>query len=298
VSQPVIVDTVAGMRALRAAAGSEPVALVPTLGALHAGHLALVERALELAPVVVVSVFVNPLQFSDPADLARYPRTLDADVAALARTGVRAVFAPGVDELYPAGGGGTRVTAGPVGGVLEGAARPGHFDGVLTVVAKLLGIVAPDVAVFGRKDAQQAFLVERMVADLDLAARIETVATVRDADGLALSSRNRFLPLEDREVALALPRALDAASRAGHDGAGAAVAAARAVLDAAGPALEPDYLVLVDPATFAPVDDAHRGAALALVAARVGSVRLIDNTRLVVGASHAAPSMDGPTGGR
>ena len=163
------------------------------MGALHDGHLALVDRAAELAELVVVSIFVNPLQFGAGEDLDRYPRDLDGDLALLAETGADLVFLPSVDEMYPDGPAQTTVHGGPVSQLFEGRSRPGHFDGVLTVVAKLLGITAADHILFGQKDAQQAFLVERMVRDLDIASHVEVVETVREESGLALSSRNRYL---------------------------------------------------------------------------------------------------------
>src|SRR5690606_4641682 len=206
------------------------VAFVATMGALHDGHLALVARGAELAELVVVSIFVNPLQFGPAEDLERYPRELEADLAALADRGADIVFAPSVAEMYPDGAPQVTVHGGPVGELFEGADRPGHFDGMLTVVAKLFGIVRPDVALFGQKDAQQLWLVARMVHDLDLATRIEPVETVRESDGLALSSRNRYLAAEERQAAPALFRALQAAESAGREGADAARAAARSVL--------------------------------------------------------------------
>lgn len=255
-------------------------ALVPTMGALHEGHLALVSRAGELADVVVVSIFVNPLQFGPSEDLDRYPRTLDADVAELTSLGVAVVFAPSVAEMYPDGPTGIRVSAGEVGMLLEGAVRPGHFDGVLTVVAKLLNVVQPDTVVFGQKDAQQVFLVRRLIRDLTFPVAVEVVETVRDADGLALSSRNRYLDAESSRAARVLSRALRAAS-AGQGPSGA-LTAARAELDREGLA-EVDYLALVEPETFLPVPDGYRGNALMLVAARIGGVRLIDNMPVLLG---------------
>jgi pantoate--beta-alanine ligase len=252
------------------------VALVPTMGALHAGHLALVARARELADVVVVSVFVNPLQFGPTEDFARYPRTLDDDRRALEAAGVDLLFAPAVGEMYPDGGAQVTVDPGPAGEGLEGAVRPGHFGGVLTVVAKLLNIVSPDVAVFGQKDAQQVFLVRRMVRDLDLPVAIEAARIVREADGLALSSRNRYLDQEHRALAAAMPAALDAARSTAPGGVDAAVTAARAALESR-PGTRIDYVAAVDPATFRPVDDRYRGPALVLLAARFGGTRLIDN---------------------
>ncbi|MCR8671893.1 pantoate--beta-alanine ligase [Agrococcus sp. HG114] len=253
------------------------VALVPTMGALHAGHAALVRTALEEADLVIASIFVNPMQFGPHEDLDRYPRTPDADLAALADLGVTAAFMPTVDEMYPDGGrSATLVTAGHLGTVLEGRSRPGHFDGVLTVVTKLLSIVTPDVAVFGEKDGQQLFLVRRMVRDLDLPVRVIGVPTVREPDGLALSSRNRLLQAGERDDALALSRALRAAGKAADRGVEAMLAAAQAVFqDETGVRL--DYLAVVDPRTFLGASDDHHGPVQVLVAARVGTVRLIDN---------------------
>ncbi|MBN9605772.1 MAG: pantoate--beta-alanine ligase [Actinomycetales bacterium] len=275
-NDPVVIETIAGLRATLA--GRE-VAFVPTMGALHEGHLTLVREALELAPTVVVSIFVNPTQFGRGEDLDRYPRDLEGDLAKLAAEGVEVVFAPSAEEMYPPGGAGTTVVGGPVAGMFEGRARPGHFTGVLTVVSKLLHIVQPKVAVFGRKDAQQLFLVGAMVRDLDLPVRIHGAPTARDADGLALSSRNRFLSPEQRLAARALPRALEAASSAADGGVDAVVAAAQSVLMDE-ELLSLDYLAVVDPATFLPVSDDHRGVAKTIVAAKVGDTRLIDNDDL------------------
>ena len=275
-----IADTRAAVAGLRRK--GRRVALVPTMGALHDGHLALVARAHEVADAVVASVFVNPLQFGPTEDFDRYPRTLDADAAALEAAGVDLLFAPSVADMYPQGGTQVTVSAGPVGSVLEGSVRPGHFDGMLTVVAKLLHIVGPDVVLFGRKDAQQVYLVRRMITDLDLPVAVEVVPTVREADGLARSSRNRYLAEADRSRALALSAALTAAGAAADHGVDDALAAARAVLGAVD-GIELDYLVAVDPATFQPVDDRYRGPALVLVAARVGGTRLIDNELVSLG---------------
>jgi pantoate--beta-alanine ligase len=256
------------------------VALVPTMGALHAAHVALVRRAHDLADLVAVSIFVNPLQFGAAEDLDRYPRDLDADLAVCTAESVDVVLAPSVAAMYPAGDPLVRVHAGPVGDVLEGAARPGHFDGVLTVVAKLFGLVRPDVAVFGAKDAQQLSLVRAMVRDLDMPLRVDALATVRDSDGLALSSRNRFLDDAGRAAALALPRALRAGVLAAADGApaDAVVTVARSVL-ADEPGVAVEYAELVDPVSFVAVRDADRDALLVL-AARVGGTRLLDNEPL------------------
>ncbi|QEO09182.1 pantoate--beta-alanine ligase [Protaetiibacter larvae] len=274
-------DVVTTIAELRTRLAGQRVALVPTMGALHAGHLALVDRAVDLATasadgLVVVSIFVNPLQFGPAEDLDRYPRDLDADLAALADRGVGIVFAPSVAEMYPDGKPQVTLRGGAVSELYEGRSRPGHFDGMLTVVAKLLGIVRPAVALFGRKDAQQLFLVQRMVKDLDLAIRIEGVETVREADGLALSSRNRFLTAEERKAAPTLHRALEAASSAGDRGIDAVIAAAQSVLMDE-ELVKLDYLRVVDPRTFQPVSDDFRGPARVLIAAHLGTTRLIDN---------------------
>lgn len=286
----VLIDSIAGLREQLAQAAAEAamngdagtIALVPTMGALHAGHVALIERAQEIADIVVVSLFVNPLQFGRGEDLDKYPRTLDDDLLVLRDAGVPFLFAPSAAEMYPRGGSETSVTAGGVAGTFEGRSRPGHFDGVLTVVTKLLNIVQPDVVLFGQKDAQQAFLVGRMIENLDLPVRQEIVETVRDDDGLALSSRNRFLSAEERHAALVIPAMLEAAESSADRGVDAVVAAAQSV--AMGERLvELDYFAVVDPDTFAPVPDDHRGRAQVLIAARVGTTRLIDNGRILIG---------------
>ena len=202
---PVVAETAADLRRLRAALPG-PVALVPTMGALHEGHRTLVRAAKQRAATVVVSVFVNPTQFGPGEDFDRYPRTWDADLAALAEEGADVVFHPGVEEVYPAGALGVTVDPGPLGGVLEGAVRPGHFAGVLTVVAKLFGLVRPDVALFGEKDYQQLTLIRAMARELALGVEVVGVPTVREDDGLALSSRNRYLSPEQRAAAVALSR--------------------------------------------------------------------------------------------
>jgi pantoate--beta-alanine ligase len=281
VSSPVVVQTITGIRseldALRRAGTS--VALVPTLGALHEGHLAHVARARELADVVVVSIFVNPLQFGANEDLAKYPRDLDGDLSRLEPFDVEYVFAPTAAEMYPDGGTQVKVTGGPVASLLEGRSRPGHFDGVLTVVAKLLQIVQPNVVTFGQKDAQQLFLVQRMVRDLDIPVNVEVIETVREADGVAMSSRNRYLGPNERKAAQALSRAIEAAQSASDRGIDTVLAAAQSVLmDEKLVTL--DYLKVVDPKTFLPVDDGYRGPARVLIAAKVGPARLIDNDSL------------------
>ncbi|WP_411353281.1 pantoate--beta-alanine ligase [Microcella daejeonensis] len=284
VNHPDVVTTIADLRARldAARAAGRRIALVPTMGSLHDGHLSLVEHAAAIADEVVVSIFVNPLQFGPTEDFEQYPRDLERDRAALAGHPGTIVFAPAVDEMYPLGASQTRVTAGAVGGLFEGRSRPGHFDGMLTVVAKLLNIVQPDAAVFGQKDAQQVHLVQRMVRELDIRTRIEVVETVRADDGLALSSRNAFLDERQRRAARSIPLALEAAQSAGDRGIDAVLAAAQGVLMGE-PAIELDYFAVVDPATFRPVPDEFRGLARALVAARVGSTRLIDTETLVLG---------------
>ena len=267
------------------------VMLVPTMGALHDGHLALV-RAAKRVPgsVVVVSIFVNPLQFGAGEDLDAYPRTLDSDLAMLRGEGVEIVFTPTAADMYP-NGLRTTVQPGPLAAELEGGSRPTHFGGVLTVVLKLLQIVRPDRAFFGEKDYQQLVMIRQMVADLNVDAQVVGVPTVREADGLAMSSRNSYLDPTQREVAVTLSAALTAGARAAHNGAEAALAAARAVLDAI-PSLTVDYLELRDPELGpAPVN----GTARLLVAARLGSTRLLDNISLEVGAT---PAPVGPDGNR
>ena len=251
------------------------VALVPTMGALHAGHRSLMRVARDVADNVVVSIFVNPLQFAPTDDLDRYPRTFDADLQMCDDEGVALIFAPSREQMYPREQV-VRVAAGSMGERYEGASRPGHFDGVLTVVAKLFALVRPDVAVFGRKDAQQLALIERMVADLALPVRIVGAPLIRDADGLALSSRNRYLSPAGRQSALALSNALTAGARAAAAGSApvVVVAVARAVLDQEA-GVETDYVALVAADTFEPLETAAPG--VLVLAARVGSTRLIDN---------------------
>ena len=276
------VRTVADLReALRPARREERViGLVPTMGALHEGHLSLVRHARATCDVVVVSLFVNPAQFNEAGDLAAYPRAEDRDAALVAEIGADLLFAPAPDEVYPPGFA-TTVHVSGLTETLEGEHRGvSHFDGVATVVTKLLNMVGPDVAIFGQKDAQQALVVRALVRDLDLPVRIEVRPTVREADGLALSSRNVHLRGADRERALALRDALAAAEAslgAGERAAdvlrGAALAAMR------GRGVEPDYLELVRPDDLSPVSRVE-GEVLVAVAASVGSTRLIDNTIL------------------
>lgn len=248
-----------------------------TMGALHAGHATLLRAARARASQVVATIFVNPLQFGAGEDLDRYPRTFEADLEVCAREGVDVVFAPTVVHDPPPLVG---LSAGPLGAILEGASRPGHFDGMLTIVATLLHLVRPDLAFFGRKDAQQLVCIRRMVADLAFDTTVIGVDTVREPDGLALSSRNTYLTAAQRSDALALSQALRAGAAAAQSGGGPeqVLAAARAVLDAA-TGVDVDYLELASPDDLGPV---HEGPALLLVAARVGRTRLIDNISLVL----------------
>jgi pantoate--beta-alanine ligase len=255
------------------------VVLVPTMGALHAGHASLMATGRSTsAATLVVSIFVNPMQFGPNEDLDRYPRAFDADLELCAQQGVDVVFAPSVDEVYPDGEPQVTVDPGPAATILEGQSRPTHFRGVLTVVAKLFGLVRPDVAVFGQKDYQQLVLIRRMVADLCMGVEVVGGETVREPGGLALSTRNSYLDDEQKNLALALSRALRAGAEAGLHGGDSAMAAARDVLRET-PGVEVDYLALTSrelgeaPAT---------GPARMLVAAGVGRTRLIDNTELVL----------------
>lgn len=255
------------------------VALVPTMGALHDGHLEIVRQAKRTNQVVIVSIFVNPLQFGAGEDLDKYPRTLDADVELLRAEGVELVFAPSPADMYPDGPR-TTVHPGPLGAELEGRTRPTHFAGMLTVVAKLFQIARPTQAFFGEKDYQQLTLIRQMVRDLNFDVKIVAVPTVREADGLALSSRNRYLDDAQRETALALSAALSAGAHSGGLGAEGVVAAARAVLDAA-EGIDLDYLELRS-STLGPAPAS--GNARLLVAAKVGATRLIDNIAVTLGA--------------
>ena len=259
-------------RALRGA--GRKVALVPTMGALHEGHRELIRHARRApgAVVTAVSIFVNPLQFGPGEDLDRYPRPLEADLEICREEGVELVFLPGVADMYPDGAD-TTITPGRLGAQLEGAVRPGHFAGVLTVVAKLFHIVAPDLAFFGEKDYQQLVLIKKMVRDLDFPLAVVGVPTVREPDGLALSSRNAYLSPENRVRAAALQRALAAGAAESAAGPAAVLDTARGVLSAE-PAFDVDYLELRDP-DLGPVPE--RGRARLLAAARIGGTRLIDN---------------------
>lgn len=269
-----IVSTAAELAALPR---GEKRAVVMTMGALHEGHLALVRAARAAADQVVVTIFVNPLQFNDPADLERYPRTLEADCALLEPLGVDVVYAPGLEDVYPGGQPVVTVNAGSIGSVFEGHFRPGHFDGVLTVVLKLMNLTRPDLAFFGQKDAQQVMAIRAMVRDLNVPCGIEVVPTVRDADGLALSSRNVFLTPEQRSQALALSRSMKAGEQVLAEGgpASLAVAVARAEL-ATAPLVEVEYVAAIDPRDATAVPEGYAGELVLAVAARVGSTRLID----------------------
>lgn len=257
-------------------AGCRQVVFVATMGALHAGHRTLIQSAHRRGDAVVISIFVNPLQFGPGEDYARYPRPLEDDLAVCRAEGVDLVLVPTVTDLYPSGRQ-VSVSAGPIGTVLEGASRPGHFDGVLTVVLKLFNLVRPQVSLFGQKDAQQLACVQRMVLDLNLDIEVIGEPTVREQDGLALSSRNVFLTPAERSLATSLSTALEKAAT--QDTVATARTAAYEVLDRVQfePAFELDYAAMVSPATFTDVPDDHAGAVLMVLAAHVGSTRLIDN---------------------
>ncbi len=259
------------------------IGFVPTMGFLHEGHLALVDEARRLSDAVVMSIFVNPLQFAPAEDLARYPRDLPRDRALAASRGVALLFTPDVATMYPPGAE-TVVVPGPAAARWEGAVRPGHFAGVLTVVAKLLNLVQPDVAVFGRKDIQQAALIRRMLRDLDWPVELAVAPTVREPDGLALSSRNSYLDPAARTRALALSRALAAAHAAYVAGERSAAAIERVVCDVieVSGGLAADYIAVVDPDRLDPLNVVSDDTIVA-VAARVGQTRLIDNIILGVG---------------
>ena len=258
-TRPVVLRTRDELDEARSRLDRGEVAVVMTMGALHEGHAALIRQARDRARHVIVTIFLNPLQFGPGEDLSRYPRTVDADIAICAREGVDVVFTPTPDVVYPDGDPGVRISAGPLGAVLEGQLRPGHFDGVLTVVGKMLHLTRPHAAYFGQKDAQQLAVIRRMTADLGVGVEIRAVDTVREPDGLALSSRNAYLSPEERRRAPSLHRALVARDPGLVEG-------------------DVDYLAVVDPDTFAEVE--RRAGALVIGAARFGSTRLIDNIRI------------------
>jgi pantoate--beta-alanine ligase len=275
-----VARTIAELRAARAALPA-PVGLVPTMGALHEGHLSLVRRAHEQCASVVASLFVNPTQFGPNEDLARYPRDEQRDARLFAETGADLLFAPGVEEIYPPGHT-TAVSVSRLSERLEGGHRPGHLEGVATVVTVLLSIVAPDRAYFGEKDAQQLAVIRRLVRDLALPVEVVGCTTVRDRDGLALSSRNVYLSAEERRQALALSAGLAAAGAAFEDGVRDAETLRRIVRDRveAQPLAAPDYISLADAETLEELDGELRGDALLSLAVRVGTTRLIDNMTL------------------
>ncbi|HXA28914.1 MAG TPA: pantoate--beta-alanine ligase [Candidatus Angelobacter sp.] len=282
------------------------VGLVPTMGALHEGHRSLLARAREECDRVVASIFVNPTQFGRGEDLSRYPRPLEHDLRMLAEERVDAAFVPAVEAMYPEGARTTVHLDGPLTEAFEGAHRPGHFDGVATVVAKLLVAARPDRAYFGEKDAQQLAVVQRLARDLDTGVAIVACPLLRDGDGLALSSRNAYLSTEDRAQALAIPRGLAAAASlyaTGERRAERLVAAVRAELERS-PAIAPDYVAVVDPETFSEVDEAVKGCRIVL-AGRMATARLIDTIRLgydgvpaLAEASDAAAERSNPMPGR
>ncbi len=258
------------------------ISFVPTMGALHDGHLSLVEIAHQQSDFVVVSIFVNPLQFGANEDFEKYPRTLQADAEKLASANVDVLFAPDVDDVYPNG---DQITqhAGPVGETFEGKIRPGHFDGMLTVVARLFDLVKPDISIFGNKDAQQLFLIRRMVESSNHrwnAMQIIGAPIIREEDGLAMSSRNRYLSIDEREQAQKISRALRAAEAT--QGATAARLTAAEQVMATAPAVRLDYVALVNPATFEPIEAGFVGRALLIIAAQVGGTRLIDNLSISI----------------
>lgn len=257
------------------------VALISTIGALHDGHIDLVHRAREVADIVVVSVFVNPLRFATHAEYAAYPRTPEEDERLLDSLGVDVVFAPEAAQLLPDGAATTKVTAGDMGLRYEGRMRPFYFDGLLTVEAKLFNVVRPDVAVYGERDPQRIFLVRRMIRDLSFGIDIATVETVRGDDGLPVSTRVGML--EDRDLAAVglLPAALDAAAANADRGVDACIAAAQSALMGE-TRIRLEYLSVVDPTTFLPVDEGHQGPALALIAASVAGHRFIDNALIYI----------------
>lgn len=275
----------------RRAAGAR-LGLVPTLGALHAGHLAHVAAVRRHVDHVALSVFVNPTQFGPGEDFERYPRDLDRDAALAAAAGVDVLFAPAPDDMYPGGEPSVAVDVGPLGTVLEGRLRPTHFRGVATVVGKLLAVFLPDVATFGQKDAQQVVVVRRLVREMLLPVEILCIPTLRDADGLALSSRNAYLSPEERRAASVLPRALgeaEAAVRAGECRAAAVEGVLRGVLDAE-PLARTDYAVVARAEDLRPVE-VVRGRVMLLLAVRFGGTRLLDNACLDVGQSGVSAAL-------
>ena len=258
------------------------VSFVPTMGALHDGHLSLVTIAHEQSDFVVVSIFVNPLQFGAKEDFEKYPRTLQEDAEKLSAANVDVLFAPDVEDVYPHG---DQITqhAGPVGETFEGAIRPGHFDGMLTVVARLFDLVRPDISVFGNKDAQQLFLIRQMVENSNHrwnAMQVVGAPIIREEDGLAMSSRNRYLSETERQLAQKISRALRAAEATQGDAAARLTVAEQVMATA--PAVRLDYVALINPATFEPIEAGFVGRALLIIAAQVGGTRLIDNLSISI----------------
>ena len=266
----------------KARQSGKKISFVPTMGAIHAGHLSLIEIAKKQSGFVVASIFVNPLQFNSASDFDLYPRNEVADVAALESAGADVLFLPSVEEIYPNGKVNTR-SAGPIGDMYEGQARKEHFDGMLTVLARLFEIVSPDVAVFGAKDAQQLFLIRRMLQqekNSDWGSKLQLVEgpTIRESTGLALSSRNQRLSSSEMQVALSLSEALDKAHKCAASGEGISSALSEAMkVFSSNPEAKLDYLALVNPESFEALEDGFTGQALMIVAAEVGNVRLIDN---------------------
>jgi pantoate--beta-alanine ligase len=281
-----MISTIDGLRArlgeVRAAHPDARVALISTIGSLHDGHIDLVHRAREVADIVVVSLFVNPLRFATPAEFAAYPRTPEEDERLLDSLGVEVVFAPEASELLPHGTATTKVSAGDLGLRYEGRARPFYFDGLLTVEAKLFHLVQPDVVVYGDRDRQRVFLVQRMIRDLFFDIEVATVETVRGDDGLPVSTRVGMLEDRDLVAAALLPTALDAAAANADRGVDACIAAAQSALMGE-PRIRLEYLSVVDPASFLPVDEGSSGPALALIAATVAGHRFIDNAEIYLG---------------
>lgn len=273
-----ICETIAAFRAAkRQLTGAASLGLVPTMGALHAGHASLLRAARERCAVVAASLFVNPTQFGPHEDFTRYPRTFEADCQVFEREGVDLLFAPAAEEMYPAGGAGTYVEVPGISDRLDGASRPGHFRGVATVVTKLFNIVQPDLAFFGQKDAAQVAVLRALVRDLNLPVELVVCATVREEDGLAMSSRNRYLADGERTAALSLHRALEAVAGSIEESPVALADLLRVEVERAG--LKVDYAALVDPHTLEPVHTMI-GGALVAVAAYAGTTRLIDNVVL------------------
>ena len=271
------VESLVDLERVLATRRASPIALVPTMGALHTGHEALIEKAKSLAPTTVLSIFVNPLQFGDPNDFARYPRTLTADTDLATRLGVDVIWIPSQEDIYPPGLDLTLIDPGPLGNEFEGAIRPGHFTGVLTVVTRLFEVVRPQYAVFGEKDRQQLELIRRMAMKGQVS--IVGVPSIREDDGLALSSRNRFLTEHERMRALGIYRAINHAQRVGGSGVAAVTAAVASELKA----LDVEYSELVDAKSWEVVSSDFSGEAILLIAAKVGSVHLIDNGLVRIG---------------